>query len=253
MRSSTYVALFAGSTAAQSSIALFNPFPYQVSPTVTQVGADAAATTYKNNCPANNAGVSVIPDYSRLRSSQHLSPTPAPTPAARLARRQALISDTNDYTLCEPFTIKQGASTWALNFKDPLPGAWTVDMNCKWQGAMTSADLTCTVTQDGSMVPGGMGGTTTTVLPKSQGSEIAEIFQTYAVVSGSGAVSAGASQTASGARSASPTPGASGASVSGTATASRSTGLGAAGPLPTGAIKFAGGAAGLVAAALVAL
>jgi hypothetical protein len=63
MRSSTYIALFAGSAAAQSSVSLFNLYPY--AETLTQIGSDATATTYKNDCPASNAGISVIPSGMR--------------------------------------------------------------------------------------------------------------------------------------------------------------------------------------------
>jgi hypothetical protein len=63
MRSSTYLALFAGSATAQSSVSLFNLFEYQA--TLTQIGADATATTYKNDCPATNAGISALPPSLR--------------------------------------------------------------------------------------------------------------------------------------------------------------------------------------------
>jgi predicted porin len=63
MRSSTYVALFAGSAAAQSSVTLFNLYPF--GETLTQIGSDATATTYKNDCPSNNAGISILPPSLR--------------------------------------------------------------------------------------------------------------------------------------------------------------------------------------------
>jgi hypothetical protein len=64
MRSSTYAALFAGSAVAQSSVQLFNFF--QADRTLTQIGVDATATTYTNDCTAG--GISVVP--SALRKSQ---------------------------------------------------------------------------------------------------------------------------------------------------------------------------------------
>ena len=64
MRSSTYVALLAGSAAAQSSVSIFNlVMPVE---TLTQIGADATATTYKNDCAATNAGISAIPERLRM-------------------------------------------------------------------------------------------------------------------------------------------------------------------------------------------
>jgi hypothetical protein len=63
MRSSTYLTLFAGSAAAQSSVTLLNIFDFGA--TLTQIGADATATTYKHECPSNNAGISVIPESLR--------------------------------------------------------------------------------------------------------------------------------------------------------------------------------------------
>jgi hypothetical protein len=59
MRSSTSLALFAASAAAQSmstgflgagSATVFNLFEY--APTLTLLGSDATATTYKNDCPS---------------------------------------------------------------------------------------------------------------------------------------------------------------------------------------------------------
>jgi hypothetical protein len=65
MRSSTYVALFAGSTAAQSAVTLMNFFPFES--TLTQIGSDATATTYTNVCTSSHVGF--IPSSIR-KSSQ---------------------------------------------------------------------------------------------------------------------------------------------------------------------------------------
>jgi hypothetical protein len=105
---------------------------------------------------------------------------------------------------------------------DPLPGAWTVDMDCKWQGAITDADLTCTAIAGGYALEAGVPETTTTVWKKDE-IVTSEYFATFAVVT----------QTPSGSASVSP-----------------SKGLAAAGPLPTGAMAMMGGAAGVFAAAM---
>jgi hypothetical protein len=181
--------------------------------------------------------------------------SPTPTARARLARQDSAPSDDADYDLCEPYTLKQGASTWEFHMTDPLPGAWTVDMNCKWQGVITNADLTCTVTQSGYVPSASVRGVTTSIMSKAEVSSM-EAIQAFSVVSGSAAPSASASQTASGSRSAtqsgsqSATQAPSGSRSSGVAGTTPSTGLAPAGPLPTGAMKYVGGAAGVFVAAL---
>lgn len=144
----------------------------------------------------------------------------------------------------------QGPSNYQLHLTDPVPGAWTLDMACSWQGgAITEADLTCTVTQSGSVPGFGATGFTSTIVSQSELFEM-EAFQTVAVVSassGSGSPEVSASRTASGLGTAS-LSGSATASRSG-ATASSSTGLAPAGPLPTGALALVG-AAGIFAAAL---
>jgi hypothetical protein len=155
---------------------------------------------------------------------------------ARQADTMSSMTDgDDDYELCEPFTLKQGASTWEIHMTDPLPGAWTVDMNCKWQGAITNADLTCVATVDGFAVTDkALRGTTTTTLFKDELSTM-ELIGAVAVVTSSGAASA--SKSSSGA-------------ASGAAGATPSTGFAPAGPLPTGVMALVGGAAGVFAAAL---
>ena len=163
----------------------------------------------------------------------------------------------SDYTLCEPYTLVQGTSTYELHMTDPVPGVWTADLACNWKGAaMSQADLTCTVTQAGTFVDSSALGTVTSVISKDEVASM-DLFQTLAVVSApndsasaSTAPSASASKTpgGSGTGAASPTRPAS-SSASGSP-ATQSTGLAAAGPLPTGAVAFIGGAAGIFAAAL---
>ncbi|KAH4004672.1 hypothetical protein HBI13_024850 [Parastagonospora nodorum] len=249
MRSSTYIALFAGSAAAQSSVSLFNLYPYQT--TLTQIGSDATATTYQNVCPSEKAGISVLPSSLRpTPDSPGATITPAPTPRVRYARQATPTASAGDdddgFELCEPYTLKQGGSTWEIHMTDPSPGAWTVDVNCKWQGAIADADLTCVATADGYVVDQSDRGTTTTVISKDEVSTMSFI-SAYAVVTSSGS----ASQTPSGSGAKSGAPTASGStSGSSAAGAAPSTGLAPAGPMPTGAVAFIGGAAGVFAAAL---
>ncbi|KAF1920216.1 hypothetical protein BDU57DRAFT_525351 [Ampelomyces quisqualis] len=242
MRSSTYIALFAGSAAAQSSAAVFNMYPFDME-TLTQIGADATATTYKFDCPATSAGISVIP--SAYRPSPDATITPAPAPRGRLARQavtSSMTSDSEDYGLCEPFTIKQGPSTYEYHLTDPLPGAWTVDINCKFQGAITAADLDCTASMEGYVPPASLRGKSTSLLPKDE-IETMGFIQQYAIVTSSGAGSASATPTGSQSGSAKPS-----GSGSGAAAASPSTGFAPVGPLPSGVMALVGGAAGVFAA-----
>ncbi|KAH7069458.1 hypothetical protein FB567DRAFT_224419 [Paraphoma chrysanthemicola] len=248
MRSSTYIALFAGSAAAQSTVTLFNLL--QLQSTLTQVGADSTATTYKNDCPANNAGISAVPSQLRPTpdaSGAVITPAPSPTPRARLARQMS--DDEPDYSFCEPFTLKQGPSTWEFHLTDPTPGAWTVDIGCNWKGAMTAADLTCTYTQSGYVPSSSVRGVSTSILSKAEASDM-EAFQVVTVVTASGAASASASRTSGSGTSVPSASRAASGSAAGSAAASQSTGLAPAGPLPTGAVALVGGALGIFAAAL---
>jgi hypothetical protein len=112
---------------------------------------------------------------------------------------------------------------------DPTPGAWTIDMDCKWQGTILDTDMTCTLTANGFAHPGESTGTTTTVVAKDE-LQTGEYMGTFAVITATGAA-------------ASPTP-------SGSAASTRSSGLAPAAALPTGAMALVGGAAGIFAAAL---
>jgi hypothetical protein len=129
---------------------------------------------------------------------------------------------------------------------DPLPGAWTVDMSCKWQGAITAADLDCTASVGGYAQPASARGVSTTVLSKDEVASM-EYIQPFAIVTASGANSASASATPTGSQSGSVKPSGSG-SGSGSAAAPQSTGFAPAGPLPTGAMALVGGVAGVMAA-----
>jgi hypothetical protein len=107
---------------------------------------------------------------------------------------------------------------------DPTPGAWTVDMDCKWQGSIPDADMTCIYTAMGSVAPGETG-TTTTVVPKED-LQTGDYMGTFAVITATGAATIQS------------------------AASTRSSGLAPAAALPTGAMALVGGAAGVFAAAL---
>jgi hypothetical protein len=165
--------------------------------------------------------------------------TPAPKPRAMFARQAMSNSpETDDASFCEPYTIKQGASTWEMHLTDPSPGVWTADMSCNWSGAMTAAALTCTAVLDGSYYQVSERTTSTYVISEDTVSSFGAMA-TVAVVDTSGKP-----------LSSFPTAASSGASVSGSgaATHSPSTGIAPAGPLPTGAMALVGGAAGVFAA-----
>lgn len=110
-------------------------------------------------------------------------------------------------------------------------------MECKWQGPLTDADMTCTAFNDGSIFQDETsikGVTTTSVLGKAEFASLYSL-QAVAIVTQTGAAAG------SGSAAPSQTPSGSGAP---------STGLAPAGPMPTGAMKLVGGAAGVFAAAL---
>jgi 2-keto-3-deoxy-galactonokinase len=64
MRSYNYITLFAGAVLAQESATVLNFF--QFDSTLTVVGSDATATTYKNSCPSNAVGISAVPSEFRM-------------------------------------------------------------------------------------------------------------------------------------------------------------------------------------------
>ncbi|CAO2649142.1 Nn.00g100910.m01.CDS01 [Neocucurbitaria sp. VM-36] len=252
MRSSTYIAMFAVSAVAQESATVINLFQFRS--TLTVLGSDASATTYKISCPSDSAGLSVMPTELRPTPSdpnETLFLTPAPaTTANPLQRRQKCTSEGDDYYFCEPYTLIQGASTYEFHLTDLTLGAWTMDMACNWQGPLTTADLTCTVTQAGYVPDSSDVGTATSVWKQSDIQDL-EAYQTVALVSGTGASSGlpsvSASRTPSGSGTGVATPTRSG---SGSNSAAQSTGLAAARPMPTHGMALVGGAVGIFAAAL---
>jgi hypothetical protein len=71
MRSSTYMALFASAVFAQDESATLINF-FMTDSTLTVLDSDASATTYRKNCPSDNAGISAVP--SDLRRSRYRFP-----------------------------------------------------------------------------------------------------------------------------------------------------------------------------------
>ncbi|CAN9398846.1 unnamed protein product [Alternaria sp. RS040] len=244
MRPSTYAALFAGTAIAQESATIFNLF--QFDSTLTVLGSDASATTYQNSCPSDNAGISAVPT-DMLNTDDPSAPdsTPMPTPAPRMRRQDDASSD--DYSLCEPYTIIQGSETYEMHLTDPSPGAWTVDIACSWQGAMTTADLTCDATNRGS-IPGLSTTETKSVLSASELQDM-EAYQVVALVTASGASSSGSASATQTSASTGSGTGATSPSRSGSGTAATSTGLAPAGSIPN-VMALVGGSIGSLAALL---
>lgn len=254
MRSSTVVALFAGSAAAQSSAVVFNPL--MPAKTLTAIGSSSGTTTYVNSCsdggipasylfPEKSGSVASSLASSARSAAGTLTMTPIPAPSTTAAARLRRQEDEDGLFggFCEPFTLKQGSSSLEFHMQDPTEGAWTVDMNCAWQGELTSADVSCTATNSGAYAElASIQGVTSETIKASDALE-AEMVQTVAVVQ---PASNSASPTASGTQS-----GSTNATASGTgAAAATATGAAAGAPLSKGVMAFVGGAAGVFAAAL---
>ncbi|KAF2847831.1 hypothetical protein T440DRAFT_557081 [Plenodomus tracheiphilus IPT5] len=247
MRSPTPLPLLASTVAAESSATIINFLYYQ--PTLTLLHADATATTYKNSCPNGAYGITALSE-----SLQPTSPTgalqprnPSITTAPLLPRAISLVSRlqgsiTQDkHTLCEYYLISQGASTWGLTMQDALPGVWTMSAECWWTGNMMSADMTCTESNRGWYAESlGMAGVNSMTLYRGY-LETAGVFHGVAVVKESvagmefGSIGPKESVTSS---------------VAAVASAMKSSGGVAVGPLSTGAVAFVGGAVRILAAAL---
>ncbi|KAI4935388.1 uncharacterized protein J4E92_002677 [Alternaria infectoria] len=230
MRPSTYIPLLAGAAMAQESATILNFF--QFDSTLTVLGSDASATTYENSLP-------ITDDPSK---------TPSPTPAPRMRRQD---DDSNeDYSFCEPYTILQGPETYEMHLTDPTPGAWTMDMACSWQGAMSTADLTCDVTQSGYVPDQADQVASTSVLSQSEIQEM-EAYQVVALVTATGASSPGSASATGGPSSTGSASGTGATSPSRSqsgAASTPSTGLAPAGSLPTAMAMM--GAVGIFAAAV---
>jgi hypothetical protein len=134
-------------------------------------------------------------------------------------------------------------------------------MSCDWKGALTAADVTCTQTEDGYVIPAlHRGVKSVTTYDKGELASFGA-FVAFVVMTSSGSTSASASPTPSSSSGSAVVTAASGASasrsaasgaasVSGSAAPAPSSGFAAAGPLPTGAMALVGGAVGIFAAAL---
>ena len=158
-------------------------------------------------------------------------------------------ASSDDYSFCEPYTILQGPETYEMHLTDPSPGAWTVDMACSWQGAMSTADLTCDVTQSGYVPNEAAQVATTSILPQSEIQEM-QAYQVVALVTASGASAAGSATPSAGPSSTSSGTGTTSPSRSGSgAAATASTGLAPAVPTPNAMAMM--GDVGLFAAAVV--
>lgn len=129
---------------------------------------------------------------------------------------------------CYNYTLVQGPATNEFHLTIP-EASITNDYNCDWQGEMTTADITCTVTMKGGTHVVGSNGVQTTVLADTMIEESSLIGQMVVV-------------TVEGNGSATDTP-----------SAPTSTGLAATRPLPTGfgMAAWAGGSAAVLVAAVV--
>jgi hypothetical protein len=242
MRSFTYVALFAGAAVAETAV-IFSPFlphtPLRIA------GNDKGVTTYVNECPAGKAGLDPVseskaPASTAVRSATNVQLTAIPSPPATTAAARLRRADDED-ALCEPYTLKQGSETWEFHMTDPTPGQLTIDASCNWKGDMATADIMCTVTNNGAQVDA-----TGVITDGYKASEVKSnsAIQTVSITS---AAAGDATNTASG--SGAQDTAAASASVSGSGAPSPSAAGAASGPLPTGAMAFVGGAAGILAAA----
>ncbi|KAF2624326.1 hypothetical protein BU25DRAFT_433562 [Macroventuria anomochaeta] len=227
MRSSTVIAFFAGSAAAQSTAVVLNPL--MPASTLTVIGSSSGTTTYVNSCSDGGIPASYLTPGTLVTTPIS---APSTTAAARLRRQE----DGLFGGFCEPITIKQGSSSVEIHLEDPTKGAWTADMNCAWKGELTSADLTCTATQSGSFAKlNDAEGITSDVLKASEVAEASAIQTVSVVQSASNSASATASGSQSG--SANATASGSGAPVA--------TGAAAGAPLSKGVMAFVGGVAAL--------
>jgi hypothetical protein len=128
-------------------------------------------------------------------------------------RRQATASS-GTASYCLPATLIQGPQTYGLHIT--ASGELSMDAECNWKGEMTTADLTCTLSNS---ILGEQESVTTAIAQSDLRNEIQDPYQTIALVS-----------------------------ATGSGAAAKSTGLAPASPLQTGAVL--GGVVGIFAAAL---
>ncbi|KAF2737805.1 hypothetical protein EJ04DRAFT_87139 [Polyplosphaeria fusca] len=209
-------AVAAQSTQANVTLLNFNRFLLPLS-TLTLKGSDSTATTYEHIC-TGSAGLNIT--SAATPSGTTAVPSTITSAVSATANARVRRAD-NATSLCEPFTLIQGPSTYQYHLTDPTPDAWTLDINCNWQGALSTADVTCTDSSNGTLANAAtQSAATTTTTLTLKASEITELYQTAVVAA---ATSAGASS-------------------------SSSSGIAAGLALPTGGVALVGGAAGLLAA-----
>jgi hypothetical protein len=127
----------------------------------------------------------------------------------------------------------QGPSTYEFHLTFAVPGGSVKDdYNCNWEGEMTKADLTCTVSASGK--PWFNGGVETTTLSRDE-------VQNNTLIAPITIVTAAGNSAPTG------SDGPSGGAPQST---SQSVGFAPAGPLPTGTLGFLGGAAAVFVAAV---
>ncbi|KAF2651144.1 hypothetical protein K491DRAFT_682393 [Lophiostoma macrostomum CBS 122681] len=253
MYTTTTVLALLASIAAAKNATILNP--YFDAATLTQIGSDASATTYVQNCPSGKAGLAPgVTDISQCLTATNtggngtavmtaMTDAPSTTAAARRFRRAESSHDPCDGSpdqtdICEPFTLTQGASKWEIHLTDPAKGLLTIDANCAWSGELSSADITCMESMSGFYIDELNSQESTAVI--TSGVDTTTIAQTdvsaFNFVSNVAVVTSTASES-----STQPT---------GTAAGKGSPGVAPGAPLPTGVVAWGAGAAGIFAAAL---
>lgn len=204
------------------------------------MSTDVALTLAKASGSAASSAAS-----SARSAAGTLALTPISAPSTTAAARLRRQDDGLFGGFCEPFTLKQGSSSMGFHMEDPTKGVWTADVKCAWKGEMTSADMTCTVSQSGifpSMNMGSAQGVETTTIKASELAESSQIATVSVVQPASNSASATASGSQSGSSNATATASGSGAPAA--------TGAAAGAPLSKSVMALVGGAAGVFAAAL---
>ncbi|KAF1996039.1 hypothetical protein P154DRAFT_525882 [Amniculicola lignicola CBS 123094] len=258
MHSSKLLVLFAAAVTAQSTVEVLNL--YDDAKTLISKGSDKTATTYENICtPTSRApgqASSSLAEISSPPAESSATPTPSPSdlslvPITTIPARLRRQSPGDDAAECDPYTIIQGNSSWQFHLTDA--GALTINADCSWSGAMTTASLTCVATREGSAFPDP--GVSSTVLNPGEIASSTAIVAAVIVTTTpapSGTPSASGNGTSNATFTRTPTVSHTDlVPLSGSgAPQSSSTGMAAALALPTGAAAFVGGAAGLLVAAL---
>ncbi|KAF2789731.1 hypothetical protein K505DRAFT_420277 [Melanomma pulvis-pyrius CBS 109.77] len=219
MHPSNLVPLLASTAAAQSlvTVTLLNLNWYSL-PALTIQRSDATATTYKYDCPA----VITTTPYTTTQTQSLASDDPARS-------RQ----------FCVPMTLIQGPQTWEFNATAIESGALTRKGECTWKGELTLANLTCTGMLEGTVYATSISATTVMNQKDLTGSSFWGLTTVVAMVTASSTVTTGLEVDAS-KSSAAPT------GVSN----EQSTGPAPSVTMPTGAMVFMGGVAGVLGLAI---